>query len=79
MFVQANPAGGVGEASGLGEGAWLGLGEGDSLGLGVVDAIALGDGVDAGLGEGFEPVADPHPVSHTIKPSAVINRRMPSC
>jgi hypothetical protein len=79
VFVHAKPAGGVGEESGLGEGAWLELGEEDSLGLGFGDAIGLGDGVDAGLGEGFEPVADPHSVSNAIKLSAVNNRRMPRC
>ncbi len=77
MFVHAKPAGGVGDASGLGEGVWLGLGEAGWLGLG--DGSALGDGVEAGVGEGFELVADPHAVRSPIMHSADSNLRMRPC
>lgn len=72
--AQTKPAGGIGEARGVGKIE----GEGDSLGLGLGEESGLGGtvGVEAGLAEGFDPVADPQATSRAAAHTTAISRRI---
>jgi hypothetical protein len=74
--AQTKPAGGIGEARGVGEIE----GEGDSLGLrlGLGEESGLGGtvGVEPGLAEGFDPVADPQATSRAAAHTTAISRRI---
>jgi hypothetical protein len=72
--AQTKPAGGMGEARGVGELE----GEGDSLALGLGEESGLGGtvGVEAGLAEGFDPVADPQAPSRAAAHTTAVSRRI---